>query len=316
MTDSSRTRIKTKFKIISALLIGTFLVSYSIVNTRKNHQMRVDARKLNSTISEPIEWIETLSIHMGRRIAAHNDYNDLAYIDNLFKETLKLQGLSSRIVSWSMFSWSNRKNKLVVNALDGIRENPEDLGERQYAWRSKYNPWMLQITKTARGMLSNTVIIPVAVGVSNSRDEFQGAIISGINAKEMINRAEAVVNSGNAFLLVNRDTFHSEPEKIVIASANSPHVAADYDKLPALVELLKDWIDPSGQTPITIKAGKYKFSHYSLIEGYQLAVLVGYNYIEFWINVFTLWMELLIGIGLLVFLGREFGYLKKDDSIS
>jgi len=232
---------------------------------------------------------------MGKKIVDHNKYDDLPFIDNLFKETLKMQGLSDRIVSWSMFSWSNRNQKLVVNTLDGIRKEPEDLVQREYTWRARYNPWMLQITKTGRGMLSNTMIIPVAVGISNSRDEFQGAIISGVNAKELLNRAEAVMTSGNAFLVVNRDTFHTDPEKIVIASSNSPHVAKDYSKLSALVSNLKDWMDQSGSTPISIKAGRYKYTQYSLIEGYQLAILVGFNRLEFWTDVISLAMQFFIG---------------------
>ncbi len=315
MTDSSpQVKAKTKVKIIAAFLVTSFVASYTLVNVKKNHQLMVDGRRLNAAISEPIEWIETLSIHMGRKIVEHNNYDDLPFIDNLLKESFKMQGLSDRIISWSMFSWSNKKQKLVVNTLDGIRKEPEDLMQRQYTWRARYNPWMLQITKTGRGMLSNTVIIPVAVGVSNSRDEFQGAIVSGINAKELLNRAEGVMNSGNAFLLVNRDTFHSDPEKIVLASSNSPYVAKDYDKLPALVEKLKDWIDPSGSVPSAINAGRYKYSHYNLVEGYQLAILVGFNRLEFWGDVFALGMQFFIGGTALCFLIGEAGNFRKKRS--
>ena len=309
MTDlSPQIKTKIKVKLIAALLVTSFAIGYAIENTRNNHQLMIDARRLNSAISEPIEWIETLSIHMGRKIVEHDNYNDLQFIDNLFKETQRLQGLSNRIVSWSMFSWSNRKHRLMVNTLDGISKNPEDLVERQYTWRSRYNPWMLQITKTGRGMLSNLVIIPVAVGVSNSRDEFQGAIISGINAKELLNTAEAVIHSDNAFLVVNRDTFHSDPDKIMIASSNSPHVAKDYEKLPDLVKNLKDWLDPSGSVPVSITAGRYKYSYYSLIEGYQLAVLVGFDRVKFWENVFALGLQLFVGSMAILFLANEVGH--------
>jgi hypothetical protein len=145
-------------------------------------------------------------------------------------------------------------------------------------------------------------VIPVAVGVSNSRDEFQGAIISGINVKELLNNAERVITSGNAFLLVNRDTFYTDPEKILLASANSPNASEDYEKLPALVEQLKDWIDPSGSLPISINAGRYKYSYYTLVDGYQLAILVGFNRVEFWENVLALSAQLFVGMLLLCFL--------------
>lgn len=310
MTDPIATSFsKLKIKITATLIIFSFLVSYLIVNVKNNHQLIVDARKLNSAISEPIEWIETLSIHMGKKIAEHDNYDDLRFIDNLFKETLKVQGLSSRIASWSMFSWSNKKHKLAVNTLDGISDNQEDLSDRQYSWRAKYHPWMLQVTKSSRGKLSNTFVIPVAVGVSNSRDTFQGSIISGINAKELLSRAESAISSSNAFLLLNRDAFHSDQDKIVLASANSPYAANDYKKLPALVDLLKDWIDPAGKSPIIINTGRYKFTHYALMDGYQLAILVGFDRVEFWSNVLALWAQIFIGSALICFLAREFGFV-------
>lgn len=295
---------KTK-KLLAALFIGSLLISYTVVNTKKNHQLMTDARKLSLVVSEPIEWIETLSVHMGKKIVEHNDYKDLPFINKMFKETLQMQGVANRIISWSMFSWSNKDHQLTVNAVDGIRKNPEDLIERQYTWRARYSPWMIQVTKAGVGMLSNTLIIPAAVGVSNIRDEFQGAIVSGINAKELLRKAEESVSSGNAFLILNRDTFHTDSEKILLSSSNSSKASKDYEKLPALVEKLRDWVDPAGSSPITISAGRYKYNYYRLIEGYQLAVLVGFNRLEFWGDVFVLWMQLLIGSLALSFLTRE-----------
>jgi hypothetical protein len=293
-------------------LLGTFIVGYTSVNIEKNHQLRVDGKKLVAAISEPMKWVETLSIHMGRKIIEHNDSNDLDFINDLFRKTLEMQGLSNRLVSWSMLSWSDQKHRLLVNTLDGVvLKNPEDLTLRQYTWRARYNPWMLQIAQTSKGILSDTLIIPVAVGVSNSRDEFQGAIVSGINAKKLLSEVEQVIDSGNAFLVVNRDSFYSDPNKVVIASANSPHSAKDYEKLPDLVERLKDWIDPYGKTPITIAAGRFKYSQYALLEGQQMAVLVGFNRIEFWQNVFSAWMKLFISVMLLRFLVRELKNSKK-----
>ncbi len=319
MTESiSQNKInsRSKSKLILILLTASFVIGYTLENIKKNHQLLVDARKLKSAISEPIEWVETISIHMGKKIVEHDNPNDLQFIDNLFKETQKMQGISTRMVSWSMFTWSGKKHKLLVNTLDGISKNPEDLRERPYSWRAGYNPWMLQITKTGRGMLSNMFVIPVAVGVANSRDEFQGSIITGMNAKDLLSRAEMSISSNNAFLLVNRDVFYTDPEKILLASANSPNVAKDYEKLPALVEQLKDWIDPFGSLPTSINAGRYKFSNYILIDGYQLAVLVGFDRIEFWKNVVALSMQIFIGTLLIYFLINQFVNSGKKSSES
>ncbi len=271
----------------------------------------MDARKLTSVVSEPFEWIETISIHMGRLIVEGGKTQDLKFIDNLFKETLKMQGVSNRLISWSGFSWGSKNHKLMVNSLDGIRKEPEDLMDRQYTSRTSYTPWSLQITKTGRGMLSNMVIVPVAVGTTNIRDQFQGSIISGINVKELLNRAESVVTSNNAFLVVNRDPYNMESEKIILSSANTPSSSQDYEKISELVEKLRNWVDPAGSLPTSLKAGRYKFSHYRLVEGHQLAVFVGFNRLEFWGNIFALGMQLFVGSLAVCFLVHEVGHLRR-----
>ncbi len=312
MLDSyHETKSKVKTKLIVTLLISSFLISYLVVNTQKNHQLMIDARKLNSVVLEPFEWIETISIHMGKLIIEHNNPKDLKFIDKLFKETLKIQGVSNHTISWPGFSWGNKDYKLVVNSLDGVIKKPEDLIDRQCASRTSYTPWSLQIAKTSRGMLSNMVVVPVAVGTTDIRDQFQGLVISGINVKELLNRAESVVTSGNAFLVVNRDPYQMDSEKIILSSANSPSSSDDYEKISDLVAKLRDWVDPAGSLPTSIEAGRYKYSYYRLVEGYQLAIFVGFNRLEFWGKVLALGIKFFVGSLAVCFVVNEVGYLRR-----
>ena len=287
------------------ILAIAFIVSYSLENTRTRHQLVSDARKLNAVISEPIDYVNALSMYMGKKISDNNKYEDLKYIDALFKETLIYRGSTNKSISWPMFSWGDKKHRLAVNTMEGISKTKQSLASRGYSWRARYEPWELQFSKPISGMISKTWVLPVALGIANSRDEFKGTIITGINIKEMITRAESVLNSGNSFILVNRDPFNQDMDKIILSSSNAPHFSQDYKRIPRIVEKCRDWMEQSGTMAQYIKAGRYKYTYYSMISGHPLVIFVGFNRITFWVNVLSAMVNYTIFAMAILLLGRE-----------
>ncbi len=309
---NSSPQSKIKVKLITSFLVVSFLTSYVIVDARQRHQLKVDSQKLNLVISETMDWVTTISVNVGRKIVAHKNYNDLQFIKTALKDVVVNHGFSERIVSWSMISWGDKNHKLVVNAVEGIKSNPDDLISRRYTSRSSYTPWSLQINKTDRGLLSDTIIIPAVVGVSDDLDQFQGLVISGINAKKLLSRAEEVINPESAFLVINRDIFYTDQEKVVLASSNTPDFKNDHSKISYLVDKLKDWINPEGKSPVAINIGVYKYDYYKLLDGYQLAIVMGFNRLEFWGRVIYLGGQLFIGFLAISFL---IGELRKNKNL-
>ncbi len=310
---NSSLKSKIKVKLIVTFFVTSFFTSYFIIEAKQNHQLQVDAKKLDLVISETMDWVSTISSNVGKKIVAHNKYNDLQFINNLLKEVVHNHGFSNRIVSWSMISWGNKNHKLVVNAVEGIKSDPDNLITRRYTSRSSYTPWDLQVNKTDRGLLSNTYVIPVTVGVSDERDQFQGLLISGINAKELLSKAEKSVDSESAFLVINRDIFYVDQDKVVLSSSNTPSMENNYKQISNLVERLKDWVNHDGKTPVSVNIGVYKYNYYRLLEDYQLAIVMGFNRLEFWGRVFALGFQLFIGLMAAYFLIGELGNMHKKE---
>jgi hypothetical protein len=257
-------------------------------------------------MSEAIDYVSSLGTYLGRQVSDNNRYEDWNYINKLFKETISLQGASSNVSSWAMFSWGDKKHNLMVNTMTGISKNPlESLVDRNYTWRAKYEPWTLQFSRPIYGFVSKTWILPAAIGISNIRDEFKGSVIVGINIKTLLSRAENSVRSGNAFILANRDTYNQDENKIIFVSSNSPKSSESYIKLSAMVDKYKDWMDHSGSMMKNITAGRFKYTYYQIIEGYPLIILVGFNRLEFWGNVLFLTAQMTIILMLLVVLWQE-----------
>jgi hypothetical protein len=309
---NSSPKSKIKVKLIASFLLVSFLISYTIVEARQRHQLKVDSQKLNLVISETLDWVTTISVNVGKKIVAHKNYDDLQFIRTVLKDVVANHGFSERIVSWSMISWGNKNHKLVVNAVEGVKSNPDDLISRRYTSRSSYTPWSLQINKTDHGLLSDTIVIPAVVGVADDRDQFQGLVISGINAKKLLSKAEESIDSKSAFLVINRDVFYTDQEKVVLASSNTPDLESNHKKISYLVDKLKDWISLEEKSPVAINVGVYKYNYYRLMDGYQLAIVMGFNRLEFWGRVFSLGGQLFIGFLATVFLISELRKNKKS----
>lgn len=276
---------QNRARFVAIVLVLSFITNFTLERIRVRAQMASDANRIYNAVSEPLDYIKNLSINLGKIIADNNKFDDLNYIEKLFRNTAMVQGSGPNILSWAMFNWGDKKNHLTVNTVKGISKNPEDLGERPYVWQASSNKWTFQIFKPDTGRISGMWILPAAVGVGDSHDNFRGMIIVGINLKSLLNRAEMTVDSGNAFVLMNRDQFYQFDDRRIISSSNSPQGSKHYEKISESINKYKDWAGESGSMPSSLKAGKFKFTHYHNIPGYPMVIFVGFNRLEFWRNV-------------------------------
>ncbi len=295
-------------KIFAIILAVSLLISYLIENSKRQNELISDSRKIDGVISENFDYVHTLGVFLGKQIIVNNHAEDVQYIDKLFKDSMRLQGPVDSAIAWSMFSWANKKNKLAVNTVIGINTNLDSLTERPYIWRSRYQPWTLQFSKPDRGIISNSFIMPAAVGITNGRDEYLGTIIAGINIKKLTSRVEAVLKSSNAFIVVSRDEMGNDDTKMFFSSSNTPKIAKDYMKIANIVSKYKEWDDQAGKMSEPILAGRFKFSYYKILEGYPLIIFVGFNQVEFWKNILVLTTHLIILFTLLVVIARGMLY--------
>lgn len=279
-----------KIKLPAIFIIIIFLISYLVELDKVRSSMITDSRNIDNVISESFDHINTLGIYLGKQIVKNNRYNDLIYINWLLKDVMSSQGSVDSVLSWTMFSWGDKQNDLVVNTVSGINPTPESIAERGYVWRARYEKWKLQLGIPTYGIVSNNWIIPAGIGISNSRDEYVGIIIAGVNIKKLISRVENSIKSDNAFIvaskeIVNRD---NNDNRVLLLSSNSPQNIKNHTAISAVVDDLKDWQPHSGSLRKAIKTGRFKYNYYKLVDKHSMVILVGFDRVEFWKNVICL----------------------------
>ncbi len=296
---------KVSLRLTSIVLIISFLVGYSIESSKKRQQLATDAKKVANVVSNAVDYVSALSIYLGETIARDEKYDDYEFIYNLFKETAYNQDSIGETLSWAMFNWGDEKHRLVVRTVDGVQLTPINLIDRSYTWRSKYERWKLQFAKPDYGRVSKTWVLPAALGISNPSDQFMGSIITGINLRTLLRKTESVVNSGNAFIIANRDAFNQDQDKIILASSNTPKISQDYKKLPEIVDNFRDWMNSSGTMESKINSGRYSFTYYYLIQDHPLVVMTGYNRLSFWSSIISSTAKIFIVLFVICMLTRE-----------
>ncbi len=137
------------------------------------------------------------------------------------------------------------------------------------------------------GIVSKNWIIPAAIGIANSRDEYVGIIIAGVNIKKLTSRVENSIKSDNAFIvaskeIVNRD---NNDNRVLLLSSNSPQNIKNHAAISSIVDDLKDWKPHSGSLKKVIKTGRFKYNYYKLLDSHSMVILVGFDRVEFWKNV-------------------------------
>lgn len=273
-------------KIFSAILLVALIFSFFIEKSKTRYSLSSDARKIDNLVSGYLDHISTLGTYLGNKVADNNKSEDLPYINNLFHESMQMQGENDHVIYWSLFSWSNKKNKLMVNTLFGILENPISLNERPYIWRARYDSWKIKLSQPTTSLLNQTPIIPVGIGITNKKGDHLGIIGTGINVKKLAKEIENIITSDNAFILVNQDTISKEDSSnILLSSSNLPRFSSDYNKIPEFIEGHKIWMKDSGSLDKSLSTSRFKFTYFQEVANYPITILVGFNKMQFWDNI-------------------------------
>lgn len=77
---------------------------------------------------------------------------------------------------YSVFLWVDEGGHVVTSSLQGVLENPVDISDRDYIIRSRSEPFRVQVGRPAAGRISNTMVIPMAMGLTDYTGKYIGSV--------------------------------------------------------------------------------------------------------------------------------------------
>lgn len=192
--------------LLLSLFIMVILVLVSLwvaVGTMRNHaealakQLENDALRIDRALIVETENAAYLLESVGRQIQAIGlDERDL--IAQLFFSFAK-----SESTKRSNFSWINKQQMLVVSSNLGVLEKPIDVSDRDYVKKSIAEPWKVHIGRPIYGRLSQRMVLPLSLGLTDRRGTYAGSVIIALSIDKLTEDVGRVVREGTQFAITN-----------------------------------------------------------------------------------------------------------------
>lgn len=124
------------------------------------------------------------------------DPNNLEYINNIL-DKYKITRDDGNVLSWTIFSWANNEDKIVVDAFYGVMEKPFDLSSRDYLVHTKQIPDKLIMGSPVYGSTSKKWMIPGGVGLKNKNGEYLGSLTIGFDLNTIFLTLKPLIKDEN-----------------------------------------------------------------------------------------------------------------------
>lgn len=162
-------------------------------------------------------------------------WNDLHFIDSMLRN-LRIDQELNTVLSWNMFSWSDKYHRVRVNSMKRVLDEPVDVSHMSNMPLTVTYPGSLQMGKPIIGGISGEQVIPASMGATNGDGEYVGAIGIGMNIFHMIDKLRQDVGMDDVgFALLDRDF---DP----VVRSEGEHVSLD----PDVIALLKEALEKPG----------------------------------------------------------------------
>jgi signal transduction histidine kinase len=240
-------------------------VTYMRYSERVVADLAKEAERIDHTLSYEIDNSAYLLGAMGRQISYFPP-------DNLPPIAQLLKAFDAKTDVYTLFSWINANQQLVVSSSKGVLERPVDVSDRDYVKKALADPWKMQIGRPVEGRVSGRWIIPLAMGLTDVTGKHIGTLLISMDINELTSQISHVVNKQSfSFAIVSKTlillTQVSEDENFV--GTQFP-----LQKL-STVNITQD---PRGiLSTDTFYGMSNNYSYYSVSDQYPYIILLGYN---------------------------------------
>ncbi|MCE3255820.1 MAG: rpfC [Rickettsiaceae bacterium] len=169
---------------IFSYLLYTFIKDSSLERKRVFSDLVVEASFVSKIFDDSAKYTSMVLGEMINDISRNPQ--DKNYVSKVLKSFSILHDNRIKdILSISMFSWVDKTDMLVVNSEVGVLNKKLDVSDRDYLKFTKEQPDKLFFGKPTLGAVSRQYIIPVGMGLVDTKNQYQGSIVTGLNIENI-----------------------------------------------------------------------------------------------------------------------------------
>lgn len=263
--------------IVGLIAAGVILLSaffswtiYQSHVQQTNQQLIRAGNRVERSLAESFDYVTRLMDYFGKEINKL-ETEDPIIITQLLRGHLTNDPVVKSLFSWTLFDWLNAKNILLVNSTLGKSDTQKDLSFRSYTKKNPSTPWKLHFAEPDIGIPSGQWVIPAALGITDKKGKYIGAIGMGFSIANLYRKIEQDIGEQSVSYVVL-----SEERNIVFTSAdNTLERKSDYFR-----KALSNQHFTQKETnflPIAVTYGNITYTYYKTIAGTPFIVLLGYD---------------------------------------
>ncbi|MCH2547905.1 MAG: hypothetical protein MK052_09905 [Alphaproteobacteria bacterium] len=96
---------------------------------------------------------------------------------------------------YSVFLWVDEDLKAVTSSRQGVLETPINFSDRIYIQKSKIEPFKIQVGKPIEGRVSNKMVIPLAMGLTDYTGKYIGSVTLSIDLRSLTDLVQEFVRN-------------------------------------------------------------------------------------------------------------------------
>jgi signal transduction histidine kinase len=256
---------------MSVLTVLCLISLWATYNTYTHHtrqlvqDMEKESLRVEQTLGTQMESANYLLTALGRQIVVDPERNPvrLAKI---------LKAFDSKGSIYSIFSWINPEQQVVVSSNKGVLEPQVDISDRDYMKKTLGDPWKMIIGNPIEGRVSGHWVIPVAMGISDYTGKFIGTVMTSIDISVLTTQINSMVKrDGVSFAIISKSLLpltqmsedkdfvhHNFPERMLLDVNFSKHASG----------LIKQG---------SMLWGNGNYAYYRVSDLYPYIILMGYD---------------------------------------
>ena len=276
---NKKTSLARDFTIFSAVILLAVVFMCVLVglhvhqNYYENQKDKIahKAKILDDTLEDSLSFVNHYINFIGEKISKAKVLSP-EYLTDLF--TVGSYKGHAGIPEWTIFSWINPDNKIIISSVEGEIHSDLALNSREYLKITPHKPWHLFFSSPSVGAVSNQPILPAGLGVTNNK-KFLGTIGVGLGIIKLTNELQRSLAS-NALVFILLDSNFN----YILSSKDVSHSGVKSLINQKSIDKLKENITPgnlSGPLKDVIENELFSFNYYKHSSKYPFYFLIGEN---------------------------------------
>ena len=193
------------YTMIATFSVVIISLQYSIFQTYSNHKFEIKKsvaehlKTIELAFKDDLDYINSIAMFLGGKISiAGSDIKKISLV-----MTQPFKNTNNSPYSWILFDYVTSDGLLIADSIRGKIDIPIKIDQNKRSWfkTSIETPWAMQTSKNDISITSGEMILPIAFGITDLKNNFIGYLTTGININKLLNKLKSITEKTISFAI-------------------------------------------------------------------------------------------------------------------